>query len=426
MFKKSPVDRREFLKRASVGVVGLASSSGLASGAAVPSPASSPTIFMDGHVHLIDRVFWEGIDPWKPQTVGPFDYARARQGGVNVVIENVAAYGYEDYNGTVKQLGRMIETFYRVLDANHDKMELALTSADVRRIVAKGKLAVLLGVEAGFDQDGDIDILRMWHRLGVRCIQFTSHAGNAYADAAFPGGEHWGGINERGRQLIAEMNRLGILIDISHAAEPSMKQIVEASRAPVVGSHVGLRSVADRKGINIPDDVAIVLAKKGGLIGVTSVANATTQRYIDWQRSRPADRPAPSNMGGISLGNEPAPPNLPGWVRRRSPDYGEYSAAFDNVMRRRWRNMWSEPWHDDPSAPVPTVEEWADHVERAVALMGADHVAIGLDLFQGRSHLQDWDASGYHLLAEALQKRKIPKSVLGENWMRVLDTAKVG
>ena len=425
MSTKPPVDRREFLKSTAVGVAGLAANAGMVAEAAAPPPSLSPAILMDGHVHITDRVYWEGIDPWKPQAVGPFDYARARQGGVNVVIENVAAYGYEDYNGTVKQLGRMIETFYRVLEANPDKMELALTSANVRRIISKGKLAVLLGVEAGFDQDGDIDILRLWHRLGVRCIQFTSHAGNAYSDAAFPGGEHWGGINERGRQLIAEMNRLGILIDISHAAEPSMRQIVEVSRAPVVGSHMGLRSVADRKGINMPDDVAVAIARKGGLIGITSVANATTQRYIDWQRSRPADRPAPSGMGGISLGNAPAPPSLPGWVRPRSPDYGEYSEALDAVMRKRWRDMWSQPWHDDPEAPVPTVEEWADHVERAVALMGADHVAIGLDLFQGRSHLKDWDASGYHLLAEALRKRHIPNSVLGENWMHVLDTAKV-
>jgi len=87
--------------------------------------------------------------------------------------------------------------------------------------------------------------------------------------------------------------------------------------------------------------------------------------------------------------------------------------------------MWSEPWRDDPEAPIPTVEDWADHVQHAVTLMGADHVGIGLDLFQGRSHTKDWDATGYHLLAEALQRRNIPKSVLGENWMRVLDTAKI-
>jgi len=425
MSTKSPVDRREFLKSAAVGVAGLGVSVGMAAEAAVPEPASSPTIFMDGHTHIIDRVFWEGIDPWKPQATGLFDFARARQGGVNVVIENVAAYGYQDYNGTVRQVGRMIETFYRVLDANHDKMDLALTSADVRRIVGKGKFAVLLGIESGFDQDGDIDMLHMWHRLGVRCIQFTSHDGNAYADTAFPGGEHWGGINDRGRQLVAEMNRLGILIDISHATEPSMRQIVETSRAPIVGSHMGLRSFADRKGLNMPDDVALAVAQKGGLIGITSVAPATTQRYLDWQRSHPDFRPSIPPKGGITLGDEPAPPNLPGWVRKRSPDYGEYSETLDVVMKRRWADMWSQPWRDDPEVPVPTVDEWADHVQHAVTLMGADHVAIGLDLWHGRSHLKDWDASGYHLLAEALQRHNIPKSVLGENWLRVLDTAKV-
>src|SRR5215469_6631186 len=170
MSTKLPVDRRDFLKSTVVGVAGIAVSAGVVAEAAVPEPASSPTIFMDGHTHIIDRVFWEGIDPWKPQATGLFDFARARQGGVNVVIENVAAYGYQDYNGTVKQVGRMIETFYRVLDANHDKMDLALTSADVRRIVGKGKFAVLLGIESGFDQDGDIEMLSMWHRLGVRCI----------------------------------------------------------------------------------------------------------------------------------------------------------------------------------------------------------------------------------------------------------------
>src|SRR5579871_4336991 len=98
MARDFPLDRREFFKNASVGAAGLAAVSVFSAEPAAGPPASSPQIFMDGHVHVIDRVFWEGIDPWKPQPTGPIDYARARQGGVNVVIENVAAYGYEDYN----------------------------------------------------------------------------------------------------------------------------------------------------------------------------------------------------------------------------------------------------------------------------------------------------------------------------------------
>jgi membrane dipeptidase len=160
------------------------------------NPAQAP-LLMDGHVHMTNRVYWEGIDPWKPQPVGDFDYARARQAGVNVVIENIAPYGYNTYNTTVKQAGRLIETFHRVVDANRDKMELALSSADVRRITASGKLAVILSIEAGFDQEGDIDILRLWHRLGVRVIQFASQVTTAYADSSVRGPAKWSALTTR-------------------------------------------------------------------------------------------------------------------------------------------------------------------------------------------------------------------------------------
>src|SRR5678816_2182880 len=112
-------------------------------------------------------------------------------------------------------------------------------------IVAGGKLAVVLGIEAGFDQEGDIDILRLWYRLGVRVVQFASQVTTAYADSSVRGEAKWGGINERGRRLIAEMNRLGILIDITHATEEAQRQIIAASRAPVIASHVAMRAVTD-------------------------------------------------------------------------------------------------------------------------------------------------------------------------------------
>lgn len=391
--------------------------------AQAPRPASSAPrpILMDGHVHITDRVYWEGIDPWTPQPVGPFDYARAWQGGANVVIEDIAPYGFEDYNLTVKQVGRLIETFYRVLDAHRDKMELALSAADVRRIVASGKMAVLLGIEAGFDQDGDVDILRLWYRLGVRVIQFTSHRPTAYADAFVLGPERtppkWGGINDRGRQLIAEMNRLGMLIDISHATDDSMRQIIEASRAPVVASHVGLRQVTpERPGITVPDDVARALAAKGGLIGITGIAASISPRYFDYIRKHPQPN------GLFFLNPDPE------LIRSRGPanDYGTYMDALDANLRKKWRQGHAQPWRDAAEAEelAPTPDDWAGFVQRAVALVGPDHVGIGLDLFQGRNHLKGFDARDYHKLAEALAARKVPTEVLGENWLRVLDSSK--
>jgi len=375
---------------------------------------------MDGHVHITNRVYWEGIDPWKEQPVGDFDYARARKAGVNVVIENVAPYGYNTYNTTVKQTGRLIETFHRILDANRDKMELALNSADVRRITAAGKLAVILSIEAGFDQEGDIDILRLWHRLGVRVIQFASQVTTAYADSSVRGEQKWGGINDRGRRLIAEMNRLGMLIDISHATENAQRQIIEASRAPVVASHVALKAICNNPG-NMPADILQALAAKGGMIGIHASAELISQKYYDFARTHPV---VPVN--GITR-NEILYAELP-LVRSPNRDFGEYIDALDTELGGRWRRLYAMRWQESPEAAalVPTIDEWVDHVERAVQLAGMKSVGIGLDITNARSTLKNFDARSYPQLLEALRRRQLATpEILAENWLRVLDAAKV-
>jgi membrane dipeptidase len=390
----------------------------LASSASVSGQVrTSPPLLVDGHVHITDRVYWEGIDPWKPQPFGDWDYARARQSGVNVVIENIAPYGYNTYNTTVKQVGRLIETFHHVLEANPDKMELALTSADVRRIVASGRLAVIIGIESGFDQEGDIDILRLWYRLGVRLIQFSSQVTNSYADSSVRGEAKWNGINDRGRRLIAEMNRLGIMIDIAHATEAAQRQIIEASKAPVVDSHTAMRAVCDNPA-NMSDDILRALAAKGGLVGIHSSAAVISQRYYDWTRTA---------AGHAYLSGRPDVPRAElALIRSPDRDYGEYIAALDTEMGNQWRRWFGQRWPEAPEADplVPTEDEWAAHVEHVVRVAGPTHVAIGLDLTTARSTLKNFDARGYPRLIKAIRKRNLPDAVLGENWLRAMDAAK--
>ena len=382
--------------------------------------AQNTPILADGHVHITNRVYWEGIDPWKPQPVGQFDYARARAGGVNFVIDNIAPYGYNVYNTTVKQAGRLIETFHRTLEAHHDQMELALTSADVRRITASGKMAVMLSIEAGFDQEGDIDILRLWYRLGVRVVQFSSQSTTAYADSSVRGGAKWSGINEKGRRLIEEMNRLGMLIDISHATEAAQRQIIAASRAPVVASHVALRAICSNPA-NLSDDVLRALIAKGGMIGIHSAAEQIGQRYYDWSRGKPS---IPVNgvtreqilFGELSL------------IRSPNQDFGEYIDALDAQQGGRWRRFYSQPWHESPEgeAVVPSLDDWVAHVAHAVAIGGPKSVAIGLDLTHARSTLKNFDAGHYPELVEALRRHNLATpEILGENWLRAFDSAKV-
>jgi membrane dipeptidase len=377
-------------------------------------------IVVDGHVHIISRVFHEGIDPWKPQATGLFDFARAKQGGVNVVIHALYLEDqYNRFNYTIKQACRLIETLYRMIEANSDKTELALTSADVRRIVASGKMAQVLGLEGGFDMDGDLDVLRFLYRAGVRMTQFVHHrTTSSFADSYGDEVQVWNGINDRGREIIREMNRLGILIDISHATEATQYQIIEASQAPVVASHVGAKHFSNHPQ-NLSDELLKLVAAKGGLIGVHGHGSFLAQKYWDWRRSY-----------------ETASWRTRSMQMTRAPyDHSrEYISELDALLHDEWKNgpstFYGTPWRETYSdkQPAPTIDDYITTVDYLVNLIGADHVGIGLDLMWGTFWLRDFDATCYPKLTEALLAKgyssETIQKILGENWLRVLETSK--
>jgi len=389
-------------------------------------------IVVDGHVHIITPVFHQGIDPWKVQKTGLWDYARAKQGGLDVVIHTVYIEDpYNNYNYAVKQAVRLIETFYQVLDANADKMELALTSADVRRIVADGKMAAILALEGGFDTEGDLNVLRLFHRLGVRMIQPLSHnTTNSFVDAGLGVKKH-GGLTEHGRKVIAEMNRLGIIIDISHVSDEGQMQIIKTSKAPVVGSHHGLRHYVEHPR-TFSDEVLRAVAATGGLMGMHSSPTFLSNEYVAWSR-----RQSPSS--GPMVAHE-----IEGYTLSRPAygDFGRYIQSLDDEMRDRWvrdrpdrgGTGYGIPWRErhkravDGGAPLPTESDWADQVEYVVEMVGDDHIGIGLDLMSG-PNLLNFDATGYPRLTKALVEKGYSeqriKKILGENWLRLLDEAKV-
>ena len=377
-------------------------------------------IVVDGHVHITNRVFWEGIDPWQVQEAGLWDYARAKQGGLDVVVEQLYLEDpFNNYNYAVKQAVRLVETFYRVLEANPERMDLALTAADVRRIVGSGKTAVILALEGGFDMEGDLDVLRLFYRLGVRLVQFTNHnTTNAFVDAGL-GDQAWGGITDHGRAVVQEMNRLGIMIDISHASDAAQLDIIEASAAPVVASHHGLRHFSDSPR-TLSDAVLKALAAKGGLVGIHTSAGFLSQAFLDWSSAQPS---APQVDWFQDL------------VRSPSGDYGKYIEALDAKMRENWTRDFEMGWRErqqptiDAGGPLPTEEDWAKHVDYAVNLVGEDYIGIGTDMLSGGRNIRDFDATGYPRFTEALVERGYAPSrvrkILGENWLRVLDAAKV-
>jgi membrane dipeptidase len=307
-----------------------------------------------------------------------------------------------------------------VIEANSDKMELALSSADVRRIVASGKMAQVLGLEGGFDMEGDLDVLRFLYRAGVRMTQFVHHrTTSSFADSYGDEVQVWNGINDRGRQIIHEMNRLGILIDISHATEATQYQIIEASQVPVVASHVGAKHFSNHPQ-NLSDDLLQRVAAKGGLIGVHGHGSFLAQKYWDWRRSY-------ETVSWRTRAME---------LTRTPFDHCcEYISDLDNLLHHEWKHgpstFYGEPWKETypEGALVPTIDDYVATVDYLINLIGADHVGIGLDLMWGTFWVRDFDATSYPKLTEAFVAKgyspETIRKILGENWLRVLDTAKV-
>jgi len=384
--------------------------------------SAEPFILMDGHVHVTNRIYWEQIDPWQPTERG-WDYARARAAGVNCIIENLGTYGYWNYNYSPKQTLRLIETFHRFAETHADKMGVALTVPQARAIVASGRMAVFLGIESGFDHEGDADVMAAFYRLGLRSIQFATQSGfNAFSDsalAATQGGQKpdfYNGINARGRELVRRMNELGILIDITHGTEAVHLQLIEASRAPVVASHDVIRAVS---GVGLSDPVLKALAAKGGLIGIHGGAAVVGKRYRKWLADNPQAAANAAKAVTAMVGFQPSQPRSPG-------DRGDYIGKMDEEFRQRWKEL--DAWREDPGAgdALPTVDDWAEQVDYVIKTVGADHVGIGLDLVAGRSAVPATPA-GYPDLLAALRRitsEANVRKIAGENWLRVLAQAK--
>jgi membrane dipeptidase len=415
--------RRDLLRRGAASAAAMAGLSSLPRWTAGAFAADGdPEIVMDGHVHITNRIYWEGIDPWTPTKQG-WDFARAKAAGINCIIDNLGPYGYWNYNYTPKQFLRLIDTLLKFSETHSDKMAIALNPADARRIVGSGRMAVFIGCESGFDHEGDPNVLDAFYRLGLRSVQFATQTGfNDFSDSALApiqGGEkpdHFGGINEHGHRLVAQMNDLGILIDIAHGTEAVQSQLIASSKAPVVASHETVKAVS---GAGLSDEVLKALAAKGGLIGIHGAAAVVGKRYRQWMAANPAGA---ANSGKAVFGMVGYAPSF----ARPPGDHGEFIERMDREFRERWMAL--TEWKEDPSAisSLPTVDEWAEHVDYVIKLVGADHVAIGLDMVAGRSAVPA-DPTFYPDLIAALRRITTPENVrkiAGENWMRVLGQAK--
>lgn len=356
-------------------------------------------LLIDGHNDLPWEVrkraarSFENLDISLPQPDLQTDIPRLRTGGVGAQFWSVYVPGTTLKEGnSLAQTLEQIEVVQKMIAKYPEAFELALTTGDIERIRAKGKIASLIGVEGGHSIENSLGVLRQLHKLGARYMTLTHNVTLDWADAANDKSIS-GGLSPFGEEVVREMNRLGMLVDLSHVSPETMRHALRIAAAPVIYSHSSARGVADHPR-NVLDDLLPLVAANGGVIMVNF--------YSSFIVPESARRDAEANR-----------------LRQRLADQGIDAETVASEVRK-WKR-------EHPSLPG-TIHDVLDHIDHLVRRAGIDHVGIGSD-FDGvpMVPVQLEDVSTYPLITQGLLDRGYDETairkIMGENLMRAMRKA---
>jgi membrane dipeptidase len=296
-----------------------------------------------------------------------------------------------------------------------DQIELAVTSADVRRIHARGKKVALIGVENGYPIGEDISRVQEFYGRGARYMSLA-HNGHSQLSDSHTGerdGWKWNGLSPLGKRVIVEMNRVGIMIDVSHPSKASMMQSVALSKAPIIASHSGVRALCDVSR-NMDDEQLLALKKNGGVIQVFAYAS-----FVKTPKPDSAERSA----GLAALRREFNLPEPPAQGQTGNPR--AFLAQLSPERRADYDTKLGEIDKKYPGDPPATVRDFVDHIDYAVKLIGIDHVGIASD-FEGGGGVIGWNHASetfnvtLELVRRGYTEEQIEK-LWGANLLRVMD-----
>ena len=356
-------------------------------------------LLIDGHNDLPwqfrekNDLSFRKIDLHKPQPSLHTDIPRLRQGGVGAQFWSAYVPASTGKKGTAVRITlEQIDVIHRMVKAYPDTFEMASTADDIVRIHKSGKIASLIGVEGGHSIDNSLGVLRMMYWLGVRYMTLTHSETLDWADSATDVAKHHG-LTEFGEQVVREMNRLGMLVDISHVSAETMRHALRVTRAPVIASHSSAYALAEHPR-NVPDDVLLLVKKNGGVVMVNFYSGFIVPEGARLTRDY------------FQIGRE---------LQKKYPDEREYQSAL-------------RQWHKEHPIPTGSVHHVVDHIEHIIKVAGVDHVGLGSD-FDGISTApkQLDDVSYYPYITQELLNRGHTKEeivkVLGGNALRVLREA---
>ncbi len=349
---------------------------------------------IDGHNDLLLHYYYYqdlkgDLDKYdiSEHTTGHTDIARLRKGKVGAQFFTVFSM---DKNNVTRTLMETIDCFYRIKDRYKDDFMFAKSSDDIVTAFSNNKIAMLMNIEGGEEIENSLPLLRLYYELGVRYMTLTWNITHDWADAGLDTAKH-NGLSDFGKEVVKEMNRLGMLVDISHVSDKVMLDVFEISQSPVIYSHSNARKFANTKR-NVTDEILLKLKANNGIIMLSFVPFFVTQDFADW--------------------------------------FDTYESVYDSLKKTDKNNAKQkiDEWKKMNPAPTVTISDLADHFDHVKNLIGVEHIGIGSD-FDGFSNTIENldDCSKFPNLFAELARRGWTESELkkiaGENFLRVFHDA---
>jgi membrane dipeptidase len=372
-----------------------------------PTPAELATviareaIIVDGHVDLPWRLSKSrkpdgslGEDVLVETPTGDFDLPRARRGGLDAPFMSIFVPSSFEKKGAKAEAERMIDLVEALAASAPDRLAVARSPADVRASSAKGIVSLPLGMENGSPLEGKLANVAHFHARGIRYITLTHSKANHISDSSFDPKHKHKGLSKFGKQVVGEMNRVGIMVDVSHLSDRAFWHVMETSKAPVIASHSSCRHFTPGWERNIDDEMIRALAEKGGVVMINFGSDFLSG---DIKKQRDAHESAVEKL-------------LKDQKLRADTPEGEAAARAYEA--------------EHPSVRA-TVEQVADHIEHVIAIAGVEHVGLGSDFDGVGDSLPDGlrDVSEYPNLVRVLLERGHSRAdiekILGENSLRV-------
>jgi len=354
---------------------------------------------VDTHSDTPLNLMRPGFDPGKKQDYGCVDFVRMKEGGLDAEFFAVFI-GQGPRNDSSSALAHrralaIFDSIHSSVKRNSDLAAVALTSKDGYRIKKEGRVAVYIGVENGYPLGKDLSRIKQYYGLGARYITLCHSRNNDICDSSTdPAGPEHNGLSEFGEKVVKEMNRIGMMVDVSHISDESFYGVLNASRVPVIASHSSCRALCENPR-NLSDEMLLALKKNGGVIQICILSN-----YL-----KPPE-PNPALDSAISS------------IRQK---YGNF-ASLDEEKRKLMRDEMRAAQRKYEK--LATVKDAVNHIDHVVQVIGIDHVGIGTDFdggggIEGCRSVAEMKNITVELLRRGYSKKDIEK-IWGGNFMRVL------